>query len=59
MRWTCTPCGEEMEFADLAEAAEHLEGHGYQVDRWPDGAPVVVDETLEPAEFAETGDGGR
>lgn len=53
MRWTCgLGCG-ELEFADLEDAARHLEEHGHHVDRWADGAVVVVDKTLEPAEFAE------
>lgn len=38
------------------EMIEHLlKAHGVdvwaEVDRWPDGAPVVVDLTLEPGDF--------
>ena len=40
----------------LAEMAAHLyRAHGIDlatdVERWPDGEPVVVDMTLEPGDF--------
>jgi hypothetical protein len=29
----------------------HVPEHGVDIERWPDGAPVVVDLTLGPGDF--------
>jgi hypothetical protein len=52
-RWTCHLCEAELLSCGLDAAADHLSGHGIEVDRWPDGSPVVVDTTLEPQEFTD------
>ena len=47
----CRLCQEEVE---LEAIVGHLRGaHGFDIDveEWPDGSPVVVDDTLEPADF--------
>jgi hypothetical protein len=41
-----------VDFDGIEEAADHMADHGFEVDRWPDGRPVIVDTTLEPYEFA-------
>lgn len=53
LRWACHLCDTELVFAGFDEAAAHLAEHGYEVDRWPDGSPVVIDHTLEPQEFTD------
>ena len=45
----CGICGV---MADLDDLLEHLrEAHGEELQTWPDGKPVVIDHTLEPADF--------
>jgi hypothetical protein len=48
---TCRICGGEM---PLREIVQHLcDEHGCKVPlKWPDGAWVVIDRTLEPKDFA-------
>lgn len=44
-----------------AGIADHIRGHAgllLRVECWPDGSPVVVDSTLEPADFGGAQDGG-
>lgn len=53
LRWTCHLCIAEVVFADLDVVADHMAGHGLEVERWPDDSPVVVDTTLEPEEFTD------
>jgi len=46
----CGICGVT---ADLDDLLEHLrEAHGEELQTWSDGKPVVIDHTLEPADFA-------
>ena len=52
---TCGICGERV---DVEELLGHLRGaHDLDVEpeTWPDGSWVVIDETLEPADFADGG----
>ena len=52
---TCGICGERVDVEDLLG---HLRGaHDLDVkpETWPDGSWVVIDKTLEPADFAEGG----
>lgn len=49
----CNLCGHTIGVEALAEHL--LAVHGIDLDRellrWPDGSPVIVDETLEPEDF--------
>lgn len=49
---TCALCGATVPMELLFG---HLEEHGLHPERdllrWPDGSPVIVDETLEPGDF--------
>jgi hypothetical protein len=52
-RAQCQLC---LEWLPLEEIMGHVRGaHGLDVDieTWPDGAPVVIDRTLEPDSFAD------
>jgi hypothetical protein len=44
----CT-CGDVLRLEDVAEHVRII--HGEDLERWPDGTPVLWDTTLEPAEF--------
>jgi hypothetical protein len=63
MKWTCNLCPKsdnEAEYDDLEQVSGHLrvmhpDVYGNGPDRWPDGRIVVVDDTLEPAEFGTPG----
>lgn len=53
----CALCGDEVAAADVLEhlRAEHdLE---VSLEQWPDGSVVIIDQTLEPADFLPP-DGG-
>lgn len=38
---------------DLLEHFRLVHGQTVEIATWPDGEPVIVDETLEPADFEE------
>lgn len=44
--WTCHECGAEFR-GSVEESAEHMRGHGHQVETWPDGT-VAVDASDVP-----------
>ncbi len=57
MTAVCTICSTELDIDSLEGVIDHLrEEHSesyVEPERWPDGALVVYDETLEPEDFAE------
>ena len=49
-RWFCRLCPEELE--NLAALIVHLDfDHDELIETWPDGEPVMWDQTLEPSDF--------
>lgn len=58
----CHPCGEPLEVNNLAEVEDHIRvihPDLYEpVEKWPDGAPVIYDETrMAWLNGTEDGDG--
>lgn len=53
----CHLCDEKIEGASIPDYDEHLRvlhpKEYAEVERWPDGKPVVHDDTLEPKEFSD------
>lgn len=46
----CDLCGLWFEASGIE--AHLVDGHDQEpVERWPDGRPVIIDSTLEPADF--------
>ncbi len=52
---TCGFCGEAVPLADIMAHLRAEHGQDCEVQTWPDGSPVVIDETLEPGDFGAEG----
>ena len=50
----CGFCGERVHVADLIEHLERKHNVGVDLQTWPDGDLVVVDESLVPDDFKES-----
>lgn len=48
----CATCGERIPAEALLAHLRDEHGIDAEVATWPDGDPVVVDQTLEPEDFA-------
>lgn len=50
---TCHLCGDHLPDSDMGDHLRimHPDEWGDGPERWPDGAPVIVDMTLEPGDF--------
>lgn len=49
---TCAVCGELIAAAELLEHLREEHDIDEEITTWPDGSPVIVDQTLEPGDFA-------
>ena len=51
----CNLCGEHVPPELLLGHLRGAHGMDVEIATWPDGEPVIVDDSLEPADFAEGG----
>lgn len=49
---TCELCGETAEGLAILDHLRVMHAEDTEVQKWPDGTPVVVDATLAPEDFA-------